>query len=77
MRLPTPDSLHFELGVAYLTGGDGLPSEPEPARRHFTDAADARYPDGIQGGDGLVEEARATLAGAARALFDAIYPAAT
>ncbi|MFC4040463.1 hypothetical protein ACFO1B_18680 [Dactylosporangium siamense] len=69
--------VHFELGVAYLTGGDGLPVDPELARRHLTAAADARYPAGIQGGDELVEAARAALTGGDRPLFDAIYPPAT
>ncbi|MFC5003686.1 hypothetical protein ACFPIJ_38420 [Dactylosporangium cerinum] len=69
--------VHFELGVAYLTGGDGLPVDPELSRRHLTAAADARYPAGIQGGDDVVEHTRAALTGGDRSLFDEIYPPAT
>jgi hypothetical protein len=65
--------VHFDLGVAYLTGGDGLPLDLDLGQSHLAHAVECRYPAGIQGGDELVAQARAALTGAARAVFDGVY----
>jgi hypothetical protein len=66
--------VHFELGVAYLNGGDCLPRDPKLARQHLTTAARCRYPEGLQGSDELLAHTRTVLAGESQVIFNAIYP---
>lgn len=66
--------IHFELGMAYLTGGDGLPLNLDTGRLHLADAAASHYPAGIQDGHEVVARARTMLTGEARTIFDAVYP---
>lgn len=67
-------STHFELGLAYLRGADGLPADHDLGRGHLESAQEAHWPWTAQGADELVEQERRTLDPAARAVFDAVYP---
>jgi hypothetical protein len=62
---------HFELGVAYLAGGNGLPVDLEKGRRHLETAVESHYPFSVEEADGLIAAARTRLAGEARTVFDA------
>ena len=61
---------HFELAVAYLTGADGLPVDHDRARGHLREMRDRKYPDHVQGGEGLLAEARRRMTPAAQVVFD-------
>jgi hypothetical protein len=43
-------SAHFELGLAYLEGGEGLPEDLRLARRHLAEAFDAHTIEQIMAG---------------------------
>jgi hypothetical protein len=62
---------HFELGVAYLTGGHGLPVDHSRGREHLTEMVRRRYPDHVEGGDAMLAEARSKMAPEAQRVFDA------
>ncbi len=64
---------HFELGVAYLSGVDGLPRDLTRAAEQLEMAKERYYPWSIQGADKLLAKARKNLPSDARAAFDRIY----
>ncbi len=64
---------HFELGVAYLTGADGLPRDLTRAAEHLAMAKERYFPWSIQGADKLLAKSRKNLPSDARAAFDRIY----
>ncbi len=64
---------HFELGVAYLTGADGLPRDLTRAAEQLTMAKKRHYPWSLQGAEKLLTETRKPLATDGRAVFDRIY----
>ena len=66
---------HWELGLAYLTGGEGLPRDLVKAGTHVESAWGYGYPMSVETGDEMIADARKQLAGDARAVFDAVYPA--
>lgn len=66
---------HFELGVAYLRGTEGLPIDHAKARTNLEAAYTRNYPMSVQDGDGMLALARTRLVGDARVVFDAIYRA--
>ena len=68
---------HWELGLAYLTGGDSLPCDLVKAATHLEAARDCGYPMSIEEGDEMIFDARKQLSGNARATFDAVYPEPT
>lgn len=64
---------HFELGVAYLTGADGLPRDLTRAAEQLAMAKERYYPWSIQGADKLLKKTSKALPADARAAFDRIY----
>ncbi|WP_018353390.1 hypothetical protein [Longispora albida] len=66
-------SEHFGLGLAYLTGRDGLPVDPELAGRHLAEARELGWPVHAEGGDQLLAEARAGLSGPGLTAFTQIF----
>ncbi len=64
---------HFELGVAYLSAGEGLPRNLDLAGSHLANARKCRYPESIQGGARIVVKARKGLAADALQIFDKHY----
>ena len=70
-------SVHLELGMAYLLGGDGLAKDMDKARAHLQEADDRGYPASLEDGTELLIELRTPLTGPARAVFDEIYPPTT
>lgn len=66
---------HFELGLAYLTGSDGLPPDPERARAHLLKARSCHWPEHVHEGEVLLSRARAVLSARQSAVFDEVYPA--
>ena len=64
---------HFELGVAYLTGADGLPRDLTRAAEQLAMAKERYYPWSLQGAEKLLTRTRKPLAADARAVFDRIY----
>jgi hypothetical protein len=64
---------HFELGVAYLTGADGLPRDLTRAAEQLAMAKERYYPWSLQGAEKLLTKTRKPLAADARAVFDRIY----
>ena len=64
---------HFELGVAYLTGADGLPRDLTRAADQLAMAKQRYYPWSLQGAEKLLTKTRKPLASDARAVFDRIY----
>ncbi|MEO6775759.1 MAG: hypothetical protein ABI467_22555 [Kofleriaceae bacterium] len=65
---------HWELGLAYLTGGESLPRELDKATMHLEAARASGYPMSIESGDEMIADARMRLSRDARAAFDAVYP---
>lgn len=59
---------HFELGLAYLTGADGVPVDAGRAEEYLRNAAG--YPHGLEGGDEILASAREPLDPAQREIFD-------
>jgi hypothetical protein len=68
-------SIHFELGLAYLRGAEGLPADHELGRGHLEEAREAHWPWTAQGADEVIGEARGTLDAEQCAVFDAVYAA--
>lgn len=66
---------HWELGLAYLSGGESLPRDLAKAATHLEAARDCGYPMSVETGDEMIADARKQLSGDARAAFDMIYPA--
>ncbi|MBA2540247.1 MAG: hypothetical protein H0V17_11470 [Deltaproteobacteria bacterium] len=64
---------HFELGVAYLTAGDGLPRDLTRAADQLEMAKERSYPWSIQGAEKLLAKTRKSLDSEARAAFDRVY----
>jgi hypothetical protein len=64
---------HFELGLAYLRGADGLPSDVGKGRAHLEKAHACHWPWHVQEGETLLEEARALLAAPQLAVFNEVY----
>ena len=62
---------HFELAVAYLTGGAGLPVDYDKARSHLEEMVTRHYPDTIKDGEKMLAKAREDMTPEARAVFDA------
>jgi hypothetical protein len=60
---------HFELGVGYLTGSDGLPIDHDKARSQLASAKE----HGFTGDASALQRARGRLNGDALAVFDAVY----
>ena len=71
-QIATGDA-HFELGVAYLTGADGLPRDLTRAADQLEMAKERYFPWSIQGADKLLAKTRKNLPSDARAAFDRIY----
>jgi TPR repeat protein len=64
---------HWELGLAYLTGTEGLPKDLEKARAHLADAKERQYPMSVQESETMLVQARARLEPEALAVFDLVY----
>ncbi|MBA4867197.1 hypothetical protein H1V43_39145 [Streptomyces sp. PSKA54] len=64
---------HFELGLAYLMGADGLPADPDKSRAHLKKAHECQWPFHVQQGESLLDEARALLTAPQLAVFEEIY----
>ena len=64
---------HWELGVAYLTGTDGLPRDLEKAAAQLASAHERGSPMSVQESDAMLASTRARLAPDALAVFDAVY----
>lgn len=61
---------HLELATAYLTGGDELEVDFDRGRTHVHEMRARSYPDGVQDGFRLLDDARAGMSPPARAVFD-------
>jgi hypothetical protein len=66
---------HWELGLAYLTGTEGLPRDLEKARSQLQNARERNYPMSVQESDQMMTQARARLAPDALVIFDGVYAA--
>ena len=64
---------HWELGLAYLGGRDGLPRDLDRAREQLLAAQDRHYPVSIADGDKMLADLRRGLPADALAVVDAIY----
>ncbi|WP_431970027.1 hypothetical protein [Nocardia sp. bgisy134] len=64
---------HFQLGLAYLVGADGLPVDPDKSRAHLEMSHKCRWPFHVQQGESLLAEARSLLTAAQLMVFDEIY----
>ncbi|MFE4924302.1 hypothetical protein [Streptomyces sp. NPDC056661] len=62
---------HFELAVSYLIGSDGLPVDFEKAQIHLEEMLRRGYPDSLQDGNSLLDEARVGMNPEAQQVFDA------
>ena len=60
---------HFDLGVGYLTGSDGLPVDHDKGRAQLANARE----HGFAGDASLLQRVRGRLGGDALAVFDAVY----
>jgi hypothetical protein len=60
---------HFELGVGYLTGSEGLPVDHDKARSQLASAKER----GFTGDASALQRVRGRLKGDALAVFDAVY----
>lgn len=67
--------IHFELGMSYLLGENGLPMSFEIAEANLSYAKEFNYPDGIMGAEKIIDSARARLSASAAERFDGIFPA--
>ncbi len=65
---------HLELGVAYLTGAEGLPKDLTRAALHLEKAQECGYPDSVSGGDEMLRDLRENLGPDALEVFEAVYP---
>jgi hypothetical protein len=59
---------HFELGVGYLTGNDGLPVDHDKARSQLASAKERGFDDAS-----TLQRIRGRLKGDALVVFDAVY----
>jgi hypothetical protein len=59
---------HFEVGVGYLAGSEGLPVDHDKARSQLASAKERGYTDAS-----TLQRARGRLKGDALAVFDAVY----
>ncbi|HEX4450083.1 MAG TPA: hypothetical protein VH143_04380 [Kofleriaceae bacterium] len=59
---------HFDLGVGYLTGSDGLPVDHDKARSQLASAKERGFGDAS-----TLQRARGRLKGDALTVFDAVY----
>ena len=66
-------SAHFELGLAYLMGADGLPADPDKAKAHLEKSHEFEWPFHVQQGEILLEAARAILTAPQLTVFEEIY----
>ncbi|MEV0341300.1 hypothetical protein AB0H49_19955 [Nocardia sp. NPDC050713] len=64
---------HFELGLAYLVGTDGLPADLDKGRAHLEKSHACQWPRHVQQGEVLLDEARAILSAPQLAVFDEVY----
>ncbi|MGX2998797.1 hypothetical protein JNUCC64_31775 [Streptomyces sp. JNUCC 64] len=64
---------HFELGLAYLRGSDGLPVDPGRGVTHLETARACRWPGSGPEGEALFAAARALLTAPQLTLFDRVY----
>lgn len=64
---------HFELGLAYLMGADGLPMDPDKGKAHLERAHECHWPFSVRRGEILLDEARAILTTPQLAVFDEVY----
>ena len=64
-------SAHFELGIAYLRGTEGVPRDLDRAYAQLQEAALRDYP--MSASPELLEAARIGLDGAAFAVFNSVY----
>ncbi|WP_431951568.1 hypothetical protein [Nocardia lijiangensis] len=64
---------HFELGLAYLMGADGLPADLDKGRAHLEKSHACQWPWHVQQGEMLLDESRAILSGPQLAVFDEVY----
>ncbi|MGV9316752.1 hypothetical protein ACWDR0_31920 [Streptomyces sp. NPDC003691] len=69
----TRGNAHFELGLAYLLGADGLPADPGRARTHLVRAQSYGWPGNVVGGESLLRRARALLSAPLLGVFDEVY----
>jgi hypothetical protein len=68
---------HFELGLAYLTGGDGLPTDHDKARSQLASAKERDYPGDDTTAASILQRGRGRLDSDALAVFDAVYDIAS
>jgi hypothetical protein len=61
--------IHFELGLGYLTGSDGLPVDHDKARSQLASAKERDFTDDAS----TLQRARGRLKGDELAVFDAVY----
>jgi hypothetical protein len=61
--------IHYELGLAYLTGSDGLPKDFKKAQRNLRASLPGIYDVTVD-----IASDREQLAGEARAVFDSVFP---
>ena len=64
---------HWELGVAYLAGADGLPRDHARAKAHFNEARARGYPHSVTGSSKMLADARKAGGNDGRAIVDAVY----
>ncbi|MEV0028221.1 hypothetical protein [Nocardia sp. NPDC050793] len=64
---------HFELGLAYLMGADGLPADLDKGRAHLEKSHACQWPWHVQQGEMLLDEARAILSAPQLRVFDEVY----
>lgn len=64
---------HFELGLAYLMGSDGLPVDLDKGRTHLEESHACQWPRQVQQGETLLAEARALLSAPQLTVFDEVY----
>ncbi|WP_067833934.1 hypothetical protein [Nocardia lijiangensis] len=64
---------HFELGLAYLMGADGLPADLDKGRAHLEKSHACQWPWHVQQGEMLLDESRAILSAPQLAVFDEVY----
>ena len=68
---------HFELGLAYLTGTEGLPEDHDKGRSQLASAKERDYPSATPSSESILQRARGRLYSDALAVFDAVYDIAS
>ncbi|KOG55751.1 hypothetical protein ADK75_10110 [Streptomyces virginiae] len=66
-------NVHFDLGVAYLRGTDGLPVDLERSRSHLELSHECQWPLRLKQGEGILNDVRTILSASQLALFKKIY----